>query len=118
MSGAGDSDTPSVRHSRNVRPPIGKSAGAPSALITASTSTGSFAGNRPKASPTSYSRPEDDRSNSTCQVSFAEPGLLSSLRERTVAFTGLSREVPGAAWAAAATTADSASADAGAEAAG
>ena len=38
MSGAGDSETPSVNTSRNVRPPIGKSAGAPSAAITASTS--------------------------------------------------------------------------------
>ena len=31
MSGAGDSETPSVSTSRNVRPPIGKSGGASSA---------------------------------------------------------------------------------------
>ena len=52
MSGAGDSETPSIKHSRSVRPPIGKSAGAPSASMTASTSAGSFVGNRPKESPT------------------------------------------------------------------
>ena len=44
MSGAGDSETPSVSTSRNVRPPIGKSAGASSAAITASTKAGSLAG--------------------------------------------------------------------------
>ena len=53
MSGAGDSDTPSLSISRNVRPPIGKSAGAPSAAITASTSTGSLIGKIPSESPTS-----------------------------------------------------------------
>ena len=42
MSGAGDSETPSISTSRSVRPPIGKSAGASSALITASTSAGSL----------------------------------------------------------------------------
>ena len=36
----------------SVRPPIGKSGGASSAAITASTSAGSLVGNRPKASPT------------------------------------------------------------------
>ena len=38
MSGAGDSETPSVSSSRNVRPPIGKSGGAASALSIAATS--------------------------------------------------------------------------------
>ena len=38
MSGAVPSETPSIRVSRSVRPPIGKSAGAPSAAITASAS--------------------------------------------------------------------------------
>ena len=52
MSGAGASDTPSVSTSRKVRPPIGKSAGASSALMTASTSAGSLAGKRPNESPT------------------------------------------------------------------
>ena len=92
MSGAGDSDTPSNSTSRKVRPPIGKSAGAPSALITASTSAGSLDGNRPKESPTAYSRPRVETFNSTCQVSFSEPGLLSLLHDSTVAIAGLSRE--------------------------
>ena len=52
MSGAGASDTPSISTSRNVRPPIGKSAGASSALMTASTSAGSLAGKMPNESPT------------------------------------------------------------------
>ncbi len=34
------------------------------------------------------------RSNSMCQVSFSEPGLLSRVRETKVASTGLSRERP------------------------
>ena len=34
MSGAGESETPSVSTSRSVRPPMGKSAGASSAAIT------------------------------------------------------------------------------------
>ena len=37
------------------------------------------------------------RSNSTCQVSFSEPGLLRRRRDRKVASAGLSRERPGAA---------------------
>ena len=53
MSGAGDSDTPSFNVSRSVRPPIGKSGGAPSAAITASTRPGSFIGKMPSESPTS-----------------------------------------------------------------
>ncbi len=44
MSGAGDSETPSVSTSRSVRPPIGKSGGAWSAAMTASTSAPSLAG--------------------------------------------------------------------------
>ena len=52
MSGAGESDTLSVSTSRSVRPPMGKSAGAPSAAMTASTSFGSLAGKRPNESPT------------------------------------------------------------------
>ena len=48
MSGAGDSDTLSVSTSRKVRPPIGKSGGASSAAMTASTRAGSLAGKIPK----------------------------------------------------------------------
>jgi len=96
MSGAGDSDTLSVSTSRNVRPPMGKLAGAPRAAMTSLTRFGSFAGNNPKESPTLYSSGEPVRSNSTCQVSFSEGPLFSRVRERNVALAGLSR-VPGAA---------------------
>ena len=39
MSGAGDSETPSVSTSRSVRSPMGKSGGASSAASTAATSS-------------------------------------------------------------------------------
>ena len=90
MSGAGDSDTPSVSTSRKVRPPIGKSAGASSALMTASTSAGSLVGKRPNdRRPCSRGR--------AGKVDLDVPGLLlgagrlSRVRERKVAVAGLSR---------------------------
>src|SRR5664279_5572267 len=46
--------------------------------------------------------PQAERSNSTCQVSFSDPGLLSRLHDNTVATAGLSREQPGfSCWASA-----------------
>ena len=44
MSGAGDNDAPSVSTSRSVRPPIGKSAGAASVLMTAWTGSNRLPG--------------------------------------------------------------------------
>src|SRR6185295_19730318 len=105
MSGAGASDTPSISTSRSPRSPIGKSAGAPSAAITASASRGSLAANTPKASPTVYVKSDRERSNSRCQVSLLDPGLFSRERERKTASTGFSREQPGAEAGAAVTTA-------------
>jgi hypothetical protein len=52
MSGAGASETASVNTSRSVRPPMGKSGGAPMARVTASTSAGSLVGKMPNESPT------------------------------------------------------------------
>ena len=52
MSGAGDSETPSVSTSRSVRPPIGKSGGASSAAMHCLDQIGIVGGKTPKESPT------------------------------------------------------------------
>ena len=51
----------------------------------------------PNESPTVYSTLLPFRSNSMCQVSFAEPDLLRRARDRKRASAGFSREHPGAA---------------------
>ena len=99
MSGAGDSETPSVSTSRSVRPPIGKSGGAPSAAITASTSAGSLAGKMPKRVADRVVEAGAGEIELDVPGLLVRAALLSRRRDRNVASTGLSRERPGASTA-------------------
>ena len=68
---------------------------APRHSMIAATVSGQFSGCTPSASPTSYASPVPARSNTTCRVSFCEPGRFSGMAASSLAST--CRRVPAAA---------------------
>ena len=97
MSGAGDSETPSVSTSRKVRPPIGKSGGASSACDHGVDERRVVGREDAEAVADLVVEAAVGEIEFDMPGFLFEPSLLSRRRDRNVASTGLSRERPGAA---------------------